>query len=147
MVDGKRVGAVPGGVLPAGATYEDIRVMYFTGKFIRNFGSQDKRAGEYRSGVMTKLGDIEEMEWIRFAEELIRRNNDEQLFEQLKSWYKKTTPWLRTEKELHRYSLECFVARIYENPAWVDYEAFGRAQQVTPEISRNEVVVCNAPNV
>ena len=118
--------------LPENITYEDIRLMYHTGKFIRDYGSQDKKAGKYRIGVMTKLGDIEEKDWIRYAEELVRRNNEEVLFKQLKSWYRQTTPWLRDEKDLHRYSLECFVARIFDNPDWVDYEAFNRRYR--PEV-------------
>lgn len=112
------------GKLPENITYEDIRLMYHTGKFVRDYSSQDKKAGKYRIGVMTKIGDIEEKDWIRYAEELVRRNNEEALFKQLKSWYRQTTPWLRDEKDLHRYSLECFVARIYDNPNWVDYVAF-----------------------
>lgn len=114
------------GKLPENVTYDDIRLMYHTGKFIRDYGSQDKKAGKYRIGVMTKLGDIEEKDWIRYAEELVRRNNEEALFKQLKSWYRQTTPWLRDEKDLHRYTLECFVARIFDNPKWVDYEAFNK---------------------
>ena len=120
------------GKLPENVTYDDIRLMYHTGKFIRDYGSQDKKAGKYRIGVMTKLGDIEEKDWIRYAEELIRRNNEEALFKQLKSWYRQTTPWLRDEKDLHRYSLECFVARIFDNPNWVDYEEFNRRHR--PEL-------------
>ena len=114
------------GKLPENITYEDIRLLYHTGKFVRDYSSQDKKAGKYRIGVMTKLGDIEEKDWIRYAEELVRRNNEEALFKQLKNWYRQTTPWLRDEKDLHRYSLECFVARIFDNPNWVDYEAFNR---------------------
>ena len=118
--------------VPQGISYEDIRLMYHTGKFVRDYSSQDKKAGKYRIGVMTKLGDIEEKDWIRFAEELVRRNSEEDLFKQLKSWYRQTTPWLRDEKDLHRYSLECFVARIFDNPDWVDYEAFNRRYR--PEV-------------
>ena len=118
--------------VPQGLSYEDIRLMYHTGKFIRDYGSQDKKAGRYRTGVMTKIGDIEQQDWIRYAEELIRRNNDETLFKQLKSWYRETTAWLRDEKDLHRYSLECFVARIYDNPDWVDYAAFN--ERYRPEV-------------
>ena len=114
------------GKLPENVTYDDIRLMYHTGKFIRDYGSQDKKAGKYRIGVMTKLGDIEEKDWIRYAEELVRRNSEEDMFKQLKSWYRQTTPWLRDEKDLHRYTLECFVARIFDNPNWVDYEAFNK---------------------
>ena len=120
------------GKLPENITYEDIRLMYHTGKLVRDYGSQDKKAGKYRIGVMTKLGDIEEKDWIRYAEELVRRNNEETLFKQLKSWYRQTTPWLRDEKDLHRYTLECFVARIFDNPGWVDYEAFNRRHR--PEL-------------
>ena len=120
------------GKLPENVTYDDIRLMYHTGKFIRDYGTQDKKAGKYRIGVMTKLGDIEEKDWIRYAEELVRRNNEETLFKQLKSWYKETTHWLKDEKDPHRYSLECFVARIFDNPNWVDYEAFNRRHR--PEV-------------
>lgn len=120
------------GKLPENITYEDIRLMYHTGKFVRDYSSQDKKAGKYRVGVMTKLGDIEEKDWIRYAEELVRRNNEEALFKQLKNWYRETTPWLRDEKDLHRYSLECFVARIFDNPNWVDYVTFNRRHR--PEV-------------
>ena len=120
------------GKLPENVTYDDIRLMYHTGKFVRDCSSQDKKAGKYRIGVMTKLGDIEEKDWIRYAEELVRRNSEEDLFKQLKSWYRQTTPWLRDEKDLHRYSLECFVARIFDNPNWVDYAAFNRRHR--PEV-------------
>jgi len=118
--------------VPQGISYEDIRLMYHTGKFVRDYSSQDKKAGKYRIGVMTKLGDIEEKDWIRYAEELVRRNNEETLFKQLKSWYRQTTPWLRDEKDLHRYTLECFVARIYDNPNWVDFVAFN--ERYRPEV-------------
>lgn len=120
------------GKLPENVTYDDIRLMYHTGKFIRDYGSQDKKAVKYRIGVMTKLGDIEEKDWIRYAEELVRRNNEVALFKQLKSWYRQTTPWLRDEKDLHRYSLECFVARIFDNRGWVDYVAFN--ERYRPEV-------------
>lgn len=120
------------GKLPENITYEDIRLMYHTGKFIRDYSSQDKKAGKYRIGVMTKLGDIEEKDWIRYAEELVRRNSEEYLFKQLKSWYRETTPWLHDEKDLHRYSLECFVARIFDNPNWVDFVAFN--ERYRPEV-------------
>ena len=118
--------------VPQGISYEDIRLMYHTGKLVRDYSSQDKKAGKYRIGVMTKLGDIEERDWIRYAEELVRRNNEEALFKQLKSWYKETTHWLKDEKDLHRYSLECFVARIFDDRGWVDYVAFNRRHR--PEV-------------
>ena len=110
--------------LPSNISYEDIRVMFHTGKYIRDYSSGDKKNGKYRAGVMTKLGDIEEQEWILKAEELIHQNNEWEAFEQLKQWYRKTTPWIKDRQDLHRYALECFIARIHENHEWVDYNAF-----------------------
>lgn len=105
-------------------TYEDIHIQFHTGRFIRDYSSQDKKAGRYRSGMMTKIGDLEETEWILYAEELIQQNGDEDLFENLKKWYRKNCKWLRGEKELHRYTLECFISGIQDNPQWCDYVAF-----------------------
>ncbi|MBR4855446.1 MAG: hypothetical protein IKU94_02345 [Bacteroidaceae bacterium] len=119
--------------IPKEWTYEDIRVRVHTGRFVRDFSSQDKHAGKYRSGMLTKIGDIEEHEWFAYAEELIRRNGDEPLFKRLKSWYRENCAWLRGEKELHRYTLECFVAGIHNCPDWVDYEAFHALNRSTKE--------------
>ncbi len=118
--------------VPDGLTYEDIRLMYHTGVFIRDYGSQDKKAGRYRIGVMTKIGDIEVSEWIQYAEELIRRNNDEDMFGKLKRWFRESCAWFRDEKELHRYTLECFVAGLPDNPEWVDYVEFNKLHR--PEL-------------
>ncbi len=97
-------------------TYDDIRVMHDTGR--------KAEGSSYRVGKMTKLGDIEEAEWVGMAERLIKKNGEWELFEKLKEWYKDTVKWFRGEKELHIYSLECFVARIFDNPEWVDYADF-----------------------
>ena len=117
-------------VVPDDITYDDIRLMTHTGRFVRDFSSQDKRAGHYRSGVMTKIGDIEEGEWIQYAEMLIRRNGDEAMFNRLKNWQKNHCPWLHNAKEVHFYALECFLAGLHNNPEWVDYEAFWKEKMV-----------------
>ena len=109
---------------PAEWTYEDIRVQTYTGRFIPDYGSQDRRAGRYRSGMLTKQGDIEEREWVAYAEELVRRNGDVELFKQLKSWYRDTVHWLDGEKDLKKYTLVCLIDGIPDDPQWVDYIAF-----------------------
>ena len=110
--------------VPSEWTYEDIRVQTYTGRFIPDYGLQDKRAGRYRSGMLTKIGDIEEHEWIVYAEELVRRNGDEALFKQLKSWYRDTAHWFESEMDLKRYTLVCLIDGIPNDPQWVDYIAF-----------------------
>ena len=100
------------------------------GMMVMTTGAADLK--DYDEITNVEAVDIEEKDWIRYAEELVRRNNEETLFKQLKSWYRQTTPWLRDEKDLHRYTLECFVARIFDNPNWVDYEAFNKCYR--PEL-------------
>ena len=105
-------------------TYNDIRIQFHTGKFVRDFSSQDKKAGKYRSGMMTQIGDIEENQWYQAAEEIIKEKGDWALFEKLKNWYINKCSWLRNKKEAHRYALECFVSGIHNNPEWCDYIDF-----------------------
>lgn len=122
--------------VPAGWTYEDIRVRVYTGQFIRDYSSQDKKAGRYRSGMLTKHGDIEEHEWVAYAEELVRRNGDEELFRRLKNWYRDTINWFENEKDLRKYALVCLIDGIPNNPLWVDYVAFN--SKYRPELLRDE---------
>lgn len=115
-------------IVPPDLCYDDIRVQLHTGRFIRNYSSQDKKAGKYRSGMLTKIGDLEECEWYIYAEELIRRNGDEALFKRLVNWNRQNCAWLRNEKEAINYTLECFINGLHNNPEWVDYAAFWALQ-------------------
>ncbi len=112
--------------IPDNLSYEDIRVHFGTGQFVRDHSSQDKKAGHYRNGMMTKVGDIEQSQWIEVAERLIHEKGDWEMFLKLKTWYKTTTAFFRNEKELHVYSLECFVAGIHNSSEWVDYVDFNK---------------------
>ena len=110
--------------LSGNLSYEDIRLRFHTAKFVRRSDSKDKKDGFYRVGVMTPIGDIERKDWNKIAEDLIKQQGDEELFLKLKHWYRDNCAWLKEEKEIHNYTLECFVAGIHNNPEWVDYIAF-----------------------
>ncbi len=113
-------------ISPENLTYENIRVHYGTGRFMRSPGSKDKNDGHYRTGMMTNCGDIEQAQWITIAENVIRLKGDWELFMKLKLWYKENVHFLHTEKALHIYALDCFVEQVHNNPDWVDYEAFNK---------------------
>ena len=46
---------------------------------------------------------------------------------------KEHTYWLKTKAELEHYTLELYAARIFDNPKWVDYEAFAKHYGYQPQ--------------
>ena len=105
-------------------TYEDIRVQYGTGRYVRTSGSGRNAQGYYRTGFMTKIGDLDEQTWIVYAEELVSRNGDGAVLKQLEQWFAEHLAWLRDEKAVHLYALKFLIAGLHESSKWVDSEAF-----------------------
>lgn len=93
--------------------------------------------GEIRStgsnGIQTDLGDIRNDVWLDLVRELIVRSHEEDLFDKLLEWEKEHTYWLKTKAELEHYTLELYAARIFDNPKWVDYEAFAKHYGYQPQ--------------
>ena len=87
----------------------------------------------YRNGIQTDLGDIRNDVWLDLVRELIVRSHEEDLFDKLLEWEKEHTYWLKTKAELEHYTLELYAARIFDNPKWVDYEAFAKHYGYQPQ--------------
>lgn len=108
----------------ASLAFEDIREHYGTGRsYLISDGVRGKKYG-YRSGVQTKIGDIEEFEWEALAVKLIERDGEQTLQENLLDWIKNQCPWLHTQRERKHYALCLHVSRIFDNEEWVDYIPF-----------------------
>ena len=110
--------------IPEKITYEDIRVQYGTGRYVRTSGSGRNVQGYYRTGFMTKIGDLDEETWIAYAEALIKENGDEKTLTQLEQWFAETLKWLRDQKSVHLYAMKFLIAGYHKSSGWVDYEAF-----------------------
>lgn len=113
-------------------THKDLHAHFSTGQSLLLSGSgRDKRFG-YRTGVQTDFGDVRDDVWRQLVRELIVRSHEEELFKQLLDWEKEHTAWLKTKAELEQYTLELYVARIFDNPDWVDYDAFSQKSGYQP---------------
>lgn len=113
--------------------YTHIHAHFSTGQSILLSGSgRDKKYG-YRNGIQTDLGDIRNDVWLDLVRELIVRSHEEDLFDKLLEWEKEHTYWLKTKAELEHYTLELYAARIFDNPKWVDYEAFAKHYGYQPQ--------------
>lgn len=114
-------------------THKDLHAHFSTGQSILLSGSgRDKKYG-YRNGIQTDLGDIRNDVWLDLVRELIVRSHEEDLFDKLLEWEKEHTYWLKTKAELEHYTLELYAARIFDNPKWVDYEAFAKHYGYQPQ--------------
>ncbi len=107
-------------------TFEDLCYLYGTGQayIISNDGRKNYYG--YRFGVMTRLGDMEISQWEMLLRRLIERSGEQVLQENLLNWVTKHSPYLRTERERRIEALALHSARIFEDPKWVDFEAFRR---------------------
>ena len=106
--------------------------MYGTGRSFTTVNSQGEKKSHYRNGCMTAIGDIEESVWKQMVRQLIIRENETELFRNLKSWLKDSKMMFRDANELEDYTLELHAARIFDCNEWVGYVDFNTKYR--PEI-------------
>lgn len=80
----------------------------------------------YRTGVMTKLGDIEIKVWMQLMEQLIERSGEQWLLDALFQWEKEHSYAKTSAAKLRESALELHSAWIFDNPAWVCYLPFNK---------------------
>ena len=114
---------------------EDIRFMYGTGRAIHISGTGRDKLYDYRNGCMTKLGDIEESEWLALMKFLIERDGDQELFKQLLVWETEHDFCDSDKKTLERDTLIKHSMRIFDDVKWVDFVRFN--QRYRPEVLAN----------
>ena len=107
-------------------TYEQIRWRYGTFHYYTK-GSRSTKVTWYESGVMTEIGEIREDIWYELAEHIIKREHEEELFNQLLQFESETTHNSCFKlKDLKHYTLDLFVSRIFDHPSWVRFITFNR---------------------
>ena len=113
-------------------TFENLRVRYGTSRSYIISGEGRNRVYGNRVGMMTNLGDLEQKEWKRLAQQLIQSSGEEQLQAALLEWTQEKAQWLRGKQEQEQYALELHMSRIFDRPEWVDYIPFNRRYR--PEV-------------
>ena len=118
---------------------EDVRFMYGTGRAIYISGTGRDKIYDYRNGCMTKIGDIEEGEWIALMKFLIARDGEQDLFKQLFAWETGHNFCDSDKKTLERDTLIRHSMRLFDNVKWVDFVRFN--QRYRPEELTKAVLV------
>ena len=118
---------------------EDIRFMYGTGRAIYISGTGRDKVYDYRNGCMTKIGDIEEGEWLALMKFLIERDGEQELFKQLLTWEIEHDFCDSDKQTLERDTLIRHSMRLFDNVKWVDFVRFN--QRYRPEELTKAVLV------
>ena len=130
---------------------EDVRFMYGTGRAIYISGTGRDKVYDYRNGCMTKIGDIEEGEWLSLMRFLIERDGELELFKQLLAWEKEHDFCDSDRKTLERDTLIKHSMRLFDDVKWVDFVRFN--QKYRPEELTKATLVdivtdcCGTPDV
>lgn len=119
---------------PEITSFADLRKHYGTGQAYLISSNPEKKYG-YRHGIQCNIGDIEEAEWQRLVEDLIKRSGEQELFSHILEW-EKLYGFSRDAKEMKQIALELHAARIFDDTEWCDYIAFN--EKYRPEVLKNE---------
>ena len=107
-------------------SFSDLRAHFRTGRSYVISGTGKDRKYGYRQGVMCDIGDVEISEWCREVKELIRRSEEQTLFDQLHEFMKQHDYCHSSKRELEEEALELYVSRIFDNKAWIYFVEFNR---------------------
>ncbi len=102
----------------------DLRVLYGTFQS-QTTGSGINKKRSSRVGVQTEIGDIREDIWLQLAEQVIMASGEEDIFRRLLA-HIEAYPWHKnvSQAEKRREALKQYMARIFDNPGWVDFIPF-----------------------
>lgn len=99
--------------------------MFGTGISMYSKNQRGDRVGYYRTGVQTRLGDIEISAWIKLAEKLIEKENGQKLYAELLEWAREYgCIKSKTEADIKEKALDYYVSAIYDNKSWYGYIGF-----------------------
>lgn len=101
-------------------SYEDVKKPY-------SLNPREKKQIVSYTKFKTNKGFIYEDDWYKEAMALIEKYEETNLFNALKDYYKLHLHFLKSEERLHKYTLECFIMRIFDNPIWIsngDFDDF-----------------------
>ena len=105
-------------------TFDNLSWRFGTGRAYVISGSGRDRVMGYRTGVQTKLGDIELTEWMALMQKLVGLSGEQKLYDALVEWETEHNYCKAKKAEIAQRAMELHSNRIFDNPAWVDFIPF-----------------------
>ena len=104
--------------------FENLQWWYSVLRVSSKKTQSGRREYSSRDTVKTKLGELEQDEWIRRAKKLIKENGELSLQDALQEYVCSCIPWIHSDEEQEVYALKLHMDRIFDDPEWVDYVEF-----------------------
>ena len=120
-------------------TFSLLRCHFQTGRSFVVSGEGRNRVLGYRRGVQCDIGDVEQSEWTQMVRDVINREGEQKLFQQLLQHLKDHNYAKETKAELEFHALQLHASRIFDNEAWVDFLDFNRRYR--PEVAASARLV------
>ena len=112
-------------------SFDDLRCNYQTGRSYVVSGEGRHRLFGYRNGVQCALGDLERSQWCQMVKELIQRQGEQELHQNLLDHLKEHNHQKASARDLAFEALILHASRIFDNALWVDFLEFN--QKYRPE--------------
>lgn len=106
---------------------KNLRCKYRIGRskrIVQVTATKDKVSHIYENLVITDHGNYSEKEWFGLVEKQAKELFEENILELLKQYSLKELAWINTDEEAHKYALELYASRIWDNESWVGYDEF-----------------------
>ena len=119
----------------------DLRCKYTIGRFVRHVhkeASKDKITHTYHITVVTDHKHYDYDVWENKVLQQAKYRLETDILNRLKKYSLNYLAWINTEEEDHKYALDLYSCRIWENKNWVGYEVFNKnlnASEVVEQIS------------
>ncbi len=107
----------------------NLRCKYTIGRSVRHVeigAGKDKITHTYHTTVVT---DHKHYDYVVWKDKVLQQAKDRletDIFEKLKKYSIDNLAWINTEEDAHKYALDLYSCRIWENKNWVGYEVFNR---------------------
>lgn len=104
--------------------------------YVKGYDKRGRKEYGFKETYRTKAGDFSPEEWRKTVLQAIDDAGETDLLEKIKEHCRKHCAWLRKEKDIEEYSMECLVGRAYLH--WEDFK--GGVQMSETKNEQVEVV-------
>ena len=101
-----------------------------TGELYKTRSGNMKRKCIFKELYVTEIGEFSPTEWLRMALQIVKCIGEEKLLVEIEKYEEKNYVWLKTDKDIQEYSVQCLLSGAYmywgkfENKGILEHKIF-----------------------
>lgn len=84
-----------------------------TGELYKTRSGNMKRKCIFKELYVTEIGEFSPTEWLRMALQIVKCIGEEKLLVEIEKYAEKNYVWLKTDKDIQEYSVQCLLYGAY----------------------------------